>query len=62
MKNLESIKNDLYGKDQTLDSKTMNSVFAGGTTKTKGSKTKWAGNGDNSDPHESDDFEEIAIE
>lgn len=52
MKNLESIKNEMFGKDQTLDSKAMNAVFAGGATKTKGSKTKFSGNGDSDPPEE----------
>lgn len=43
MKNLESIKNEMFGKDKTLNPKAMNTVFAGGATKTKASKTKYCG-------------------
>ena len=56
MKNFESLKNEMFGKDQSLSEKSMSKVFAGqalAATKTKGSKTKYSGHGD-SDPHEGD--------
>lgn len=52
MENLESVRNELFGKDQTLDSKAMNAVFAGAATKTKGSKTNHYNHNDQ-DPPES---------
>lgn len=55
MKKLESLKNEMFGKDDALSSNSMNTIFGGalGATKTKGSKTKYSGHGD-SDPHEKD--------